>query len=281
MDFISDIRKIDYNKILKDNINSLSGKPSKVNFIGNSLEVNFVNQIDPRNHSMADSFRQVSVFPPHIPRKNSNDSKFNKVKHFMITEADMPCFICNISKSQIKPNTKVDKIPLEMELHHFFIEWAFSEGVDLHKWNTKMVPMVCKFNYLEYYFDSLEESKKNNIIQLAEKFDPKIAEILKQKDLNKKYKMKQKLLTFKTLNQVIEWAQSDIFNMMPLCSFHHRKPEVGIHKKSFPLWISTMVLEDSLVKSTEQLEELDYLLHSSKSLSDSNKYDLKKVNKSL
>ena len=254
MSFIDDIKNVDYNRLIK------SKYPDS-----NKKEQQYLSKIQPESHMSKDTFKELAIYPEHIPRKTANDKNFNKVRELMIDKADMPCFICNVSKSKIKSKElSEDNFPFEMELHHFFIEWSFAEGVDLTKWHDKMVPMICKFNYLEYYFDNLKtERQMEKIIKLVENYNPEVAEILREKDLNKKLELKRKYLTFESNDQLIEWAQNDIFNMMPLCSFHHRKAEIGIHNKSYPLWISTLILKEDLLKATQKIIELDDLLRNS------------------
>lgn len=56
-------------------------------------------------------------YPDHPPRKESDT--FSKSRHKVIVENDTPCYVCGSKDKR--------------ELHHYFVEWAFSEAVDWDK----------------------------------------------------------------------------------------------------------------------------------------------------
>jgi hypothetical protein len=68
----------------------------------------------PGEHSMHENLSIDIFYPDHPPRTES--PLFARTKRKMITHDDIPCFICG---------TKTLR-----EVHHYFVEWAFADGVD-------------------------------------------------------------------------------------------------------------------------------------------------------
>lgn len=65
-------------------------------------------------HEFKESLVVDIFYPNHHPRKESN--LFARTKHKMIDVEDTPCFVCGSKELR--------------EVHHFHLEWAFSDAVD-------------------------------------------------------------------------------------------------------------------------------------------------------
>ena len=71
----------------------------------------------PGEHLVTDTIHYQVYYPNHDHRSTSN--RFNRTKHELIHIKDVPCWICGSKEKR--------------EVHHFHVEWAFSDGVDWEK----------------------------------------------------------------------------------------------------------------------------------------------------
>lgn len=69
---------------------------------------------DDHEHELKETLTVDVWYPDHALRKESNT--FSRTKHHLVTVLDTPCFVCGCKNLR--------------EVHHFHVEWAFSDGVD-------------------------------------------------------------------------------------------------------------------------------------------------------
>jgi hypothetical protein len=67
-----------------------------------------------KEHELKETLNIDVWYPDHAVRTESN--LFARTKHHLIEELDTPCFVCGTKEAR--------------EVHHFHVEWAFSQGVD-------------------------------------------------------------------------------------------------------------------------------------------------------
>ena len=68
-------------------------------------------------HELRETLTLECWYPDHPPRTES--ALFARTKHHLIHVLDTPCWICGSRESR--------------EVHHAYVEWAFSEAVDWEK----------------------------------------------------------------------------------------------------------------------------------------------------
>ncbi len=68
-------------------------------------------------HELHESIQIDIFYPDHVQRTESK--LFAKTKHHLIHELDTPCWICGSKEKR--------------EVHHFHLEWADANGVDIDK----------------------------------------------------------------------------------------------------------------------------------------------------
>lgn len=78
-------------------------------------------------HEFKESLQVDVFYPDHTPRIESET--FVKSRKHLIDELNTPCFICSMTLEEAK------KQNTDLELHHYYVEWAYSDAVD---WNGEI-----------------------------------------------------------------------------------------------------------------------------------------------
>lgn len=101
--------------------------------MNNNMDNNINNEHELKEDIVVDVY-----YPNHEPRTTSET--FIRSRNHMIVELKKTCWVCNIdNETALKQNNG-------LELHHYFVEWAFSDMVD---W-TKMKTLHPDFNWDKY-----------------------------------------------------------------------------------------------------------------------------------
>lgn len=168
-------------------------------------------QVLSKDHTELDStLHQIIQYPPHPPR--AADSKFTKIRHQRVVVNNQPCFICGITNHDIHNNNPDPSRFKQMELHHCLVQWALADGIDVDKWNAQIVPLL---------------NSKSSLL---------LAPSARSQDISKMSR-----------EQIIDFAHHGDENLLVLCNVHHRSPLTGIHKISYPAWISQKYLKPQYI----------------------------------
>lgn len=164
-------------------------------------------------HSVQSTLHEIIDYPPHDLR--TVDPIFDTIRHQRIVVNNEPCFICGITNSIIKSDRNPDpKRYQQMELHHCLVEWALANAIDSDKWKSKVLPLL--------------QSKSGLLLTPSTTAPTQIDP---------------------TFEDIVDWVHHGDENLLVLCNVHHRSSLTGIHKVSYPAWISQLYLKDEyLVK---------------------------------
>lgn len=83
------------------------------------------------------TFEERVFYPAHDPRTES--AEFARVRRAMIHDEDQPCRICGVRQSTLGNKRVNTWAATQMEAHHCVIEWAFTNLVDLVKFQRVIV----------------------------------------------------------------------------------------------------------------------------------------------
>ena len=91
-------------------------------------------------HGTIRDLSEADFYPEHEKRKEES-TEYKKIHYKLIREMDSCCAICRVRYSILSDSEKrQDKAmnpyqATEMELHHFYIEWALANAIDVNKFN--------------------------------------------------------------------------------------------------------------------------------------------------
>lgn len=188
----------------------------------------------------------------HEPRKEDKHfDLFRASKTIMQKTLDIPCFICGMTNKKINEYNKSASVndiktklrdelnveQLNMELHHFYVEYSYVNDIDLDEFNNRLLPLINSF----YAKGMLKYELLNN---------PEAYELIKDqpiiKDLKKTNFELQPLKSYEELNAFVTGHP---YNMMSLCTTHHRSYATGIHEIVMPFWLVQKAIKtDDLLK---------------------------------
>jgi hypothetical protein len=80
--------------------------------------LNFFSRLFKKNtHEVKETLEVDVLYPDHVQRTAS--ALFEKSRRHIIEQQKTPCMVCGTNK--------------DLELHHWFVEWAYSDAVDWDK----------------------------------------------------------------------------------------------------------------------------------------------------
>lgn len=93
-------------------------------------------------HGGAKVLKEYDFFPEHEKRHRTKG--YTDVHNKMIVKENLGCYICGVNHQILSDEKKASdkqKNPFaakQMELHHYYIEWALTNAIDQDKFNTKL-----------------------------------------------------------------------------------------------------------------------------------------------
>ena len=83
---------------------------------------------------------EVDIYYPNHEQRTESDVFVKSRKH-IIDELKTPCWICGMTLDEAKSKNT------DLELHHFYVEWAFSDAVD---WNGNIRKLHPNFDWSKF-----------------------------------------------------------------------------------------------------------------------------------
>lgn len=168
-------------------------------------------------HEHQVTFHEDVFIPDHTPRKET--STFVKAKKELKASGEYRCAICGDDAT--------------IEAHHFFIEKAFELSVQWQQLKDFMTGKTTDFY----------SHKLNKFVPIP-KMHP--------------------WHLLKYASQGFDWENFDItkpetfvdskYNMLPLCSHHHRGSDHSIHELTFPSFIIQSMLKEGFIFSPDEIK---------------------------
>jgi len=190
----------------------------------------------------------IHVYPEH--EKRSETPKYKALKHKLVRHHDLGCFICGIKNSEIcelkEKDTRYEDFHLEV--HHFFVEWSLQNAIDVRKFNDHTRHYMKNWHHL-------------NQLDLAH--HERLELINNDRNIHDSFYDHEKDMT---LEEIQNYIDHGLLNMMLLCSVHHRLSGHSIHHTTFDYWISQLSLENQYIGIDTNDQYLD--LSKSKDLHD-------------
>lgn len=115
-------------------------------------------------HGKFNQFAEADFYPEHEKRKESPE--YRKIRSQIIIEQNSGCIICGVTNKDLSdPITRKDtRINFyqasHMELHHYHVEWALANAVDLDKFNNLLrVHLAALYPSYEIYKSPMDQSE--------------------------------------------------------------------------------------------------------------------------
>jgi hypothetical protein len=166
---------------------------------------------------------------------------------------DMPCAVCNLKKSQIQHLFKIaqggylepdlaqkilkakNQHALQIELHHYHVEFSYSRTVNIARANATLIPEINSGCQIK---DALIQRKNSNSLGHLEN-NSLVKHLFDTSFRIEKFNNKEQLEAF---------VIGSPLNMKVLCSGCHRGSITGIHHLDGPLWQIISILEPQVFK---------------------------------
>lgn len=81
-----------------------------------------------RAHAVTRRLVETIAYPEHDPRAAS--AEYTRVHHHLVVELDEPCWICGVRRSTLGDPARNPHRALQIESHHFNLEWALANAAD-------------------------------------------------------------------------------------------------------------------------------------------------------
>lgn len=95
-------------------------------------------------HGGFNKFEEADFYPEHEKRYETD--AYRKIHNHIVTENNAPCVVCGVTSEILKDSVKA-KDPkynyyqaTQIELHHYHIEWALANAIDIEKFNHLFLP---------------------------------------------------------------------------------------------------------------------------------------------
>lgn len=144
---------------------------------------------------------EYARYPDHPPRKAS--SLYTRTHKLLIREQDTPCAVCGVRYSTLKDSTKNHDGAIQLETHHWLVEYAGMTEIDWDKL-------------------AAEHPDLPNLVALAKAYHVHIAA--------------NGTFTGQLDPAIVTRFVDSTENMLVLCDVHHRSMNRGIHMVTFPVW---------------------------------------------
>lgn len=168
-------------------------------------------------HELKATLSEDVFYPNHPPRKES--PTFRKTKRTMKADGSYTCAVCGATE--------------QIEDHHRFFEWAYSDAID---------------------WDWIKGVATNQIDTMWSHTLQRIVPIPKC----------HLVWDLIRLTQDFDWSNFDTskpelfvdspHNMWPLCELHHRAAIHGVHAESYPIWNVQAFLKKGFIYSPDELK---------------------------
>lgn len=81
---------------------------------------------------------EIAFYPAHDPRQETPEYK--AVHKKLAIDQDLPCLICGVKNSTLKNAAQNPYGAKQMETHHYVVEWALANAIDVNKFNNILLP---------------------------------------------------------------------------------------------------------------------------------------------
>lgn len=82
-------------------------------------------------HAVTRRLSESIAYPDHAPRKPS--AEYTRVHHHLVVTLDEPCWICGVRRSTLNDPAQNPDGAIQVETHHFHLEWALANAADSAK----------------------------------------------------------------------------------------------------------------------------------------------------
>ena len=135
---------------------------SEDNILPNSISPSeaLVQQIM-RIHGGFTKFIEADFFPEHEKRHETEE--YRQIHHKIIKVDNAPCVVCGVTTRTLDDPSHNFYKATQIELHHFHIEWALTNAIDIKKFNNLFRPHLKYIHSTEklYQEDLTVEQIKN------------------------------------------------------------------------------------------------------------------------
>lgn len=172
----------------------------------------------------------------HEPRSHDKYHQEYRNTKQLFNELNIGCFICGITKKDIDDYNKDSQEvlmaeghhePLIMQLHHYFVEFSYSGAIDLALFNNHYVPLINNNSTLKNYLDL------NPAVKISHQNLPAMKQL---------EQINYVLQPLKNQDELLKFITSHPYNMMSLCTTHHRSDTSSIHELVYPYWLIQQAL---------------------------------------
>ncbi len=103
-------------------------------------------------HELRRNLDERAFYPPHEPRSESPG--YREIHKRMVIEEDQGCLICGVKHSTLGDPEHNRWHATAIETHHHTIEWALANGIDLEKFNERVVAKFRRYPSHEPMYDN-------------------------------------------------------------------------------------------------------------------------------